>query len=385
MVRKRRFILISTSFIVLFLITVLFLIKNNYQKLQKTESRASGNIYQVEPSPTPNPLYVEHKLAVALVKLGNSAKYSEYEFNNMPSIIYNMLFTDDNSLNRYFQEISNGQIYFSGKVYGWYDLSNENFNCDYEKLDEVVRNLLQIDAPNDDVIFSSLYNHLIYVYAGIPECLKRGNESLGAAYPGLRVSWVYDPVNKLHTYIHEIGHNFWLDHADLDVRMKENKEIDFLPMIGFDPYDPMNFGDNIFHFNAPHKAALGIIPENQILTFDESYISNSPNGIFETEIIAHEINGAGIKIIRIPVLDNNMDKYYFFSFRKQTGFDNGLPASVTQGINIHTARYNAFNTLFLESFTLKDGESFQNKEIGYSVYQVSHTENSVKILISKKL
>ncbi|MBI2086173.1 hypothetical protein HYT74_02425 [Candidatus Daviesbacteria bacterium] len=287
-----------------------------------------------------------------------------------PSEVETVAFGSSSSIKSYYQENSLNQTAISGNVLGWYTIPYLSpSSCGDIFLWE---NAAKNEAQKAGVDLAT-YTNIYFVSTYVGSCYFGGFADLGGSIA--RANGRKD----LHVFVHELGHNLGVHHAN-EVECG-SKAIDFYANCRQfeygDIYDAMGIGTH--HFNAPHKIALGWIPQSQIQTVNadgEYTISNIEQADFS------------IKVLKIARKDLNED--YYVEFRKSTGFDLPSSGEILDGTAVHLwdgfvdHQTNLIDTTPASSLSvfdslLTDGQSFTDQLNGIAIKQKSHTDSSATI------
>jgi len=137
---------------------------------------------------------------------------------------------------------------------------------------------------------------------------------------------------------------------------------------------------NLFHFNAPHKVAMGWVP----LTGVQSVTTD---GLYT--IAPLEVGGSGIQALKISKPDTG--ESYYVGYRQPLGFDASLPAGITRGASVHIWNDNpGTQTKFVDTTpgngfsdaALADSASFVDSINGVTVRQLSHNATAATVSVS---
>jgi len=297
------------------------------------------------------------KLAVVLLEYQDRAKtpWSNDE-------IEKWLFTDKASLNGYYKEVSFGQIYFEGKVFGPVTVPlNGGNNCDtyYDgstKAMEILQsqgvNFEDFDyiAFNFDLVgcWASAWANVDGKYSWFNNSLLIFDENLPTAAPGASPK-PYIPITRAGIAIHEIGHNLGMYHANS--YQCTNLSGTKVPISLFancysweygDPFDVMGSQYGIpGHVNNYHKGLMGWLPSFETKT--TSIAGKYDLYAIERNFWNTTYSPARIQSFRIPVTkDPSTGKqlYYYLEYRKKlTGVFDQFETNdlVVNGISVRLA------------------------------------------------
>lgn len=230
-----------------------------------------------------------------------------------------------NTTSNYFREISYGQTWLTGDVYGWYTIPVSSTSCDLA----AIASYAQQAATNAGAVLSA-YDHQVYAFPQNTGCSWTGSGSLGAN-PGQ--VWINNYYN-VNSVGHELGHNFGLYHSQsLDCGSQSIGGTCSTSEYG-DLFDIMGGGASA-HINAFQKERLGWInygvsPPLQTVTSSGTYW-----------IDAYEPNGAspkGLKILKSTDPVTGKKTWYYIERRTPFGFDSYLAnmQNMMSGVVIHT-------------------------------------------------
>ena len=323
----------------------------------------SGSL-KVTTAAEPNNPLGEQKTIVILADLAtNPATTSVQE-------VKALMFTNFMSVNNYYKENSYNKTYFTGDVFGWYRIVG---SCSTNRTD--LSDAAYAAAVKAGINFSG-YTRRVYVFP----CPGGVMSGFGTHGGNPSTSWIFLP-NQVQLYSHELGHNLGVDHANsLNCGLAAIAPYSQCTMTEYgDWYDVMGgSGTNLYHFNAPHKVAVGWVLRTK-------FPSVTTNGRYVLRAIEAE-NAEGIRILK-----NDTGEYYYLSFRKPIGFDASLPTQVTRGTNIHIASENGLgltkmldttpqtSPLYLTDPALADGASFTDPINNIIITQVSHDSSTATV------
>lgn len=247
------------------------------------------------------------------------------EWDNLPfhttaENISGMIFSNGVSLNTFYAENSYNRTWFTGEVYGPYNLgADPPEGCD------VAQQL--ISAADNDVDFTQ-YRRVIFVRRNYTGCWAGiGGIPINRSTPDGYVvqSWTYLPYTSdmsfLGVSMHEMGHSFGALHSNFAVCAQPfNTSIDgcteqnygnYFAVMGTALYPPL-------HFTATHKNVFGFFNENETI--------NTTGG---TYLLKPLESIGGIKRIVIPygLVSNFMNHTYTYNvsysleYRQPIGYD----------------------------------------------------------------
>lgn len=316
------------------------------------------------------------KNAVILVNFQNdtSQRFTKQTANNI-------MFTNSNSVNNYFQESSYGKASITGDVFGWYTLPI-NKTCNYTAV------LNQAVASSDsDINFQN--------YSGIVIAMPASCGWAGLAYVGkinvatadglvrTRVAWIRDASFNLRVVGHEIGHGFGVWHANAYECGSSAIAASCSSAAYGDPYDMMGSSGS-GHFNAYHKEQFAWFDSEDI-----EVVTTSGDYVLEP----YQTNTANPKVLKIPRDLNsqgNPTTWHYLEWRQSFGFDSGLSGDVYNGALVHYARKysNTGDTQLLDlspqtasrtDGSLIVGRTFSDSAVGVTINATNKTANSLDV------
>lgn len=282
------------------------------------------------------------------------------------------------TVNRWFRENSQEQVWFTGDVVGWFTIALDSSGCDSYGIQSRART-----AASAAGIDLSRYRRFIYAF---PQnaCSWWGLGQIGGSTTH---AWVNGTL-ALKVVAHELGHNFGLHHAAAlecgGVAVASNcTQIEY-----GDPADVM--GDiNLFtngHFNAFAKERLGWL----------NYGSSAPiltvNGPGTYFIDAYATNGTSPKALKVLREDSTTGqrRWYYVEYRRAVGFDSylGSYSNIQNGVIVHTATEGAVLGAVLDLTpatsswwdpALTTGETFVDPQTGLTFSTVSTTAEGASV------
>ncbi|KKQ94307.1 MAG: Peptidase M11 gametolysin [candidate division CPR2 bacterium GW2011_GWC1_39_9] len=282
------------------------------------------------------------------------------------STINQNIFGTGSSATKYFEEVSYNKTSVVGDVKGWYTIPDTDASCDYLSWAYDAD-----DAAIADGVNVNAYDNWVYVFPYTASC-----GWAGLAYLGSYGMWS-NGYSDVELFTHEIGHNYGAEHASY--RDCGTKTIDVYSSCSTseygDIYDTMGYW-NPYHFNIPHKLEVGWLPNARIQTA-------TVNGNYTIRQLENESSAYQA----VKILKADTGEYYYFEYRKATGWDLGLPAGVTRGSIAHVYSEYGGNSYLLDmtpqdgwsDVALSDGNSFADTINNITVTQVSHDAETVTL------
>ena len=239
------------------------------------------------------------------------------------------MFADPDSVNKFYQESSYGQIELvghlrqDGDVFGYYTVPYNNDNCDDYQL---WSNSAQTIAAADGFNYNN-YNTILYLFADRGFCAWSGRATVGGM-PGR--AWIAtDSLNK-YVASHEFGHTLGMLHAS---NLKCTDSAGAVVAISDtcirneygDPLDVMgaslqSHSNNHFKGLLTPYASTNWIPMANVFT-----VPSGQNGTYTLVPIEQPLTG--IQTLRIPknysIVSGNAPTpgYYYLEYRQPIGFD----------------------------------------------------------------
>lgn len=312
--------------------------------------------------------------------------------------IKQVMFTDKSSVSNYYLENSYSKLKLAGDVFGTFTVK---FSPD-QYCSNIFSDLVPKawDKASESGIYLGNYDFVTvytpYLWNG--RCAGIGGMGSIGKTQDIAFNWIND-VSTPHTFAHELGHNLGLAHANfVDCKGKSvTKRLEGCDYVEYgDSTDVMGLhNSNTYQFNAPHKKALGWIPESKIKqasisgTYKISRLEDQSSDLPQTLILK-----------RNDAYDGYMDNY-FISYRTPLGFDSNIDkayfpySKYKTGANIHihssnlkygpsdpTLRVDTSPTSDSYEANLADGEEFKDDVNGIKVKQLSHDDQSLTLDIT---
>jgi hypothetical protein len=230
-----------------------------------------------------------------------------------------------NSLTSYYLEQTYGQLGFTGKVFGPFDIADSSASCSSTDLQQWAAKA-EMAAGVDD----TFYQHDVFVFPARPSCPFAGIAEIGGHHV-----WINGDFS-VRVLAHELGHNLGLAHAGglactdggVPAPMGDSCSADGLEYL--DPFDAMGSGDAgtgqalVRQMSMEHKLALHLLPSSAVKVI----------GVSGTYRIAPmETLTGSPELLRIPKFGGGN---YFVEYRQPIGwFDSQGPPSAS-GVLIRT-------------------------------------------------
>jgi len=339
-----------------------------------------GNIKIDQPVPQGGEIKTTGNLKMAILMFNfSNYRLTPYTKQDVESVA----FTGQESVNSFYQENSYDKTTFPGSVndvYGWLEIDSTNASCN----DNIFYWAEKATFLATQQGFNpSNYDHIAYLFPYSGDCPWGGIAFLGGNQIWLNGMSIGDHISY-HTFVHELGHNFGLLHAN-SIKCG-NKAINTYDQCQtkeyWDLYSSMGIQD--YHFNAAFKKELGYLEEPQVKEVDASgTYTLSPLEVAE-----------GLKALKILKRDTN--QYYFLEYRQPVlYFDQSIPETA-QNVTIRIWDKNQLiiNNVagsFLIDTTpltdnvdegLSDGSSFQDDINNISITQINHNSSSATVSVT---
>jgi hypothetical protein len=302
-----------------------------------------------------------------------------------------VVFTNTDSTNAYYKEVSFGQWNLTGRdrvdgdVYGWYTIPySYTGSCSFDAWATAAMSI----GNGEGADFTG-YNNRLFIFPRATQCSWSG-----VAYIGGTNAWTKGLIRG--TMAHELGHNYSLYHASSYSCTNDGVRV---PIGGTctlgeygDPFDIMGTSSGYKHLNNYHKGQTATTAPNWYQSGNTLNVTQS--GTYS--IVPIETASTGVQALRIPKNYNStgaVSKWYYLEYRQPFGFDNFTStAQVVNGITIRLANeYNsAVNSWLIDatpnttSFTdsaLLPGFTFNDPEIGLTVTTLSVSAQAASVKV----
>ena len=227
---------------------------------------------------------------------------------------YKVIFGNDfETVNDFYLKDSYGQTSLIGKVVGPYQLLPNSVCSIYNIRDEA----MAIADKEDNIDFHQ-YSRII-IFNPITKCSPYSGQGevgkilLTTPDGNIKTSVSWDSSTNIGLVVHELGHNFGLNHA-------ASKACLTCPVDGGQGDSLDALGGDHRHLNSIHKEFAGW-PANSVTATEGDYL-----------LKPLEIKQQGIQQIKIPLPSGD---YYALEFRQPIGYDVGLLSSVYSGVVMH--------------------------------------------------
>ncbi len=275
--------------------------------------------------------------------------------------IENIMFASTSSVASLYQDMSNGNVWFTGDLYGPYTIPfSSTGTCDYQDWATAAETAAQ--AQGVDL---SVYSHKIYVFPQQNPCAWAGLGTIGGN-PGL--SWIaYCDLPDV--YAHELGHNLTMHHSSTDPDNDGTNKCEYCDTSDFMGYS----GLGLRQINGPHMDQMGWLPAGQVvLATNNAVVTLAPLEI-NPQIAAYP------QLLKIP--NPNADEFYYFSYRVPLNCDTNLDAQYANATSVHHYQGTGAIETYLITM-LQDAGTFTDPALGVTVTQVAHDNNSVTLSVN---
>jgi len=271
--------------------------------------------------------------------------------------IRDLMLTDsaNQSIDDYYREVSQGQVWLSGEVHGAYTTdSPADCSAPFSAYTDPID-----DAAEADGVDLSLFDRKIYVmpYTG---CGYAGIGSVGNT-PSQALIFTCD---KPDVYAHELGHNFGMYHASTP-----NSEYG-------DGTGIMGAGNvGLRHPNSAHQDEMGwLSPAMNTLITESGTYDVAPQSLDEAQSLAPQI-------LRLAKPDS--DEFYFIAYRRPVGFDSNLQWWHHDIVTVH--RYQEAGSPPTNTYLVGElavGESFTDAANDITVNHISQTPDYATVQVA---
>jgi len=269
-----------------------------------------------------------------------------------------LLFTGPDSVDAFYTKMSAGAVGFTGDVVGPFTIgfSNADSGCSYFSW------ALAADAAAQAAgIPISEYQHKVYVLPYHYSCGWSGLATVGGN-PG-RVWIMRSDVADI--YAHELGHNLGLLHASADY----NNDGKVTDECGDSSNIMGRTGQGLRNLNAPHKAQLGWLPVENIVT---------PAGPMVVQLAPLELAaGETLAPQALKIAKDGTNSAYYFSYRRPVGTDTNLPTAFRNTLSVHHSAPSPACSYLVA--TLADNVPFVDASTGLTVTMLAHNDGGAKV------
>ena len=299
----------------------------------------------------------DRRAVVLLVDLLDAAASATWTTDEIADTLY----TGPRNVDGLYLESSTGALGFDpdadgdglADVFGPFQIGYSSSSCDYSFW--AVAADAAATAAGIDL---SLYDHRVYV---LPHRNDTACTWSGLAYlncTSICRAWIGRAELPL-VFAHELGHNLGLSHASSDLDNNGVKDAEYGDASGV-----MGSIYGWHRFNAPHADQLGWFD-----AFPGDLVRVKSDGIYRIHSMsADPATVPSPKVLKLP--KPNTAENYYLSVRHQTGYDEQLASSYTNGASLHRFASGATRTYYID--TLEDGETFRDTANQIDVTQLGH-------------
>ncbi|PIQ83873.1 MAG: hypothetical protein COV75_05285 [Candidatus Omnitrophica bacterium CG11_big_fil_rev_8_21_14_0_20_63_9] len=290
-----------------------------------------------------------------------------------PASVHDAMFNAASSVNRFYQDVSFGNLSLSGDVVGWFTIPLDNSGCNYNGW----ANAADSAATAAGVSLGN-YQRRVYLFPRTGSC---GWAGLGTIGGNPSRAWS-NGYNDYRLFAHELGHNLGAHHAStLSCGGSAIGASGACTTSEYgDAFDVMGFW-NLFQWNGPHKVGAGWLSGSRVQTV-------TGGGLFTLTPLELDQNTPQVLKINRP----NTSEAYYVAYRQPLGMDGGLPSGMTQGVSVHvwSANAAAVQTKLLDTSpgdgfqnaALSDGGTFNDAANNITVKQLSHGGSAATVEVS---
>lgn len=408
---------------------------------QNTEDIATGSNVNVEgialgPALAARNLRIESSPQQKNISIANETKIAIFalKFEDDPvekystSQINTLLFSGNSSISEYYKASSYGKLHITGDVFGYFSISRDSAPCNKDNVyvwTDTWADQADQAAKKSGINLNQYYS-IVYLIPPNHTCPAIGWGEVGKPKNHPSRTWIdgREYYDKKGTYLHELGHNLGIDHANYAPCKSDWNERNYGSDTLYcknneygDIYDVMgNFwAKGIFDLNAPHKHALGFIKYdlNNYQIFDATVhdqptiinilpAENTPvsgpfyytNNAYTATFV--RLNNIGGSVVSDVI--KSYPTYYYIEYRQPIDIDASLPKQLTEGILIHQWNPNFpdiqselvnphlgdTNSVDAnENVVLLDGETFEDRLSGFKLTQLSHDQTKATLKLEK--
>ena len=268
-----------------------------------------------------------HSLAIYLFGFTGGPSYTALPPNASTAAAAESLAfgTQPSSLNSYYLEQTYGQLGFTGKVFGPFNIVDSSQTCnsaDLQRWESAAEAAAQVD--------DTFYQHHVFVFPQRPSCPFAGIAEIGGHH-----AWINGDYS-VRVLAHELGHNLGLAHAGglvctdagVPAPMGDSCTADGFEYL--DPFDAMGSGDIgsgqslVRQMSMEHKLALHLLPTSAVKVIGTS-------GTYR--VAPMETLTGTPELLRIPKFGGGN---YFVEYRQPIGFFDSQGPPFANGVLIRT-------------------------------------------------
>jgi hypothetical protein len=230
-----------------------------------------------------------------------------------------------NTTSNYFREVSYGQTWLTGDVYGWYTIPVSSTVCDKS----AIANYAQQAATRAGANLAA-YSHLVYAFPQTIACPFSGSSTVGGS-PSQE--WINTDSISIEVLGHELGHGLGLYHS---------KSMDCRPSVVGTNCLTNEYGDKFDIMGASMPVHMSLFQKERLGWVD--YGSSPPLTTITTSgtywMDAYETpnsNVKGLKILKSIDAVTGSKTWYYLEHRTASGFDTYFSgySYVLEGVVVH--------------------------------------------------